>query len=390
MDIFRFTCPNNPTRLEEGVIINGLKSKMWVERYADAGEFKFTADAKSDMKTKLPIGSFISHIDTSEVMVVENHEVSDSGDGNAKIVISGRGFETILENRIAGRNGGSAPSYQSDYNILNPDYIWNQIIDIIKQNITYAATYYLYGSGGAYTYTYSPDPNDEIPYIDARNAVVVTGEIIPRPFKIMPLYSLISGLLKLENLGLKVVRPNGPATPVFFPTFTPGHTTLYVHKGVDRSSQIVYSYDSGEIETAEYLWTNKANKNAAMVVGQFLLVFVIPPETGIDRRMMIVDATDIDGKYDRATLSGATLALVEDQMSKRGIAALQSQNDVSITKVEVSKQATKAKFRRDFDVGDLISVRGDYNAISTMRVIEYVEIEDETGNTGYPTLAPTY
>ncbi|MET0787162.1 MAG: hypothetical protein ABWY25_10690, partial [Paenisporosarcina sp.] len=100
MDIFRFANPTNKTKMEQGILINGLKSKMWIERYRDAGEFTLTAGADFNVKSQLPIGSFISHTNTSEIMVVENHEIKDNRDRESEIVITGRSFETILESRI--------------------------------------------------------------------------------------------------------------------------------------------------------------------------------------------------------------------------------------------------------------------------------------------------
>ncbi len=42
---------------------------------------------------------------------------------------------------------------------------------------------------------------------------------------------------------------------------------------------------------------------------------------------------------------------------------------------------------KTYDVGDIITVDGEYNATTTMRISEYVEIEDETGDSGYPTFS---
>jgi hypothetical protein len=66
---------------------------------------------------------------------------------------------------------------------------------------------------------------------------------------------------------------------------------------------------------------------------------------------------------------------------------LASQNEVSISKVEISKNTTRYKYRTNYNVGDLVSVEGNYNTSAIMRVVEYVEIEDETGENSYPTLA---
>jgi hypothetical protein len=45
------------------------------------------------------------------------------------------------------------------------------------------------------------------------------------------------------------------------------------------------------------------------------------------------------------------------------------------------------QYRRDYNIGDLVSIDGNFGQTAVMRVIEYAEIEDENGNSGHPTLA---
>ncbi len=63
MDIIKFTNPGFDTLLEQGEIVNGLKSKMWVERYRDISDFEFTANSESMPHLVLPVGTLISHTD---------------------------------------------------------------------------------------------------------------------------------------------------------------------------------------------------------------------------------------------------------------------------------------------------------------------------------------
>jgi len=378
VDILRFTNPASPTLMHNAIIVDGFKTKMWVERYAEAGEFKFTADATPEMKNKLPIGSFVSHIDTGELMIVENHEINESGD-RPELVITGRGYETYLEKRITGVLWDPATNARQDYT-LAANYIWNQAVQLIKNHVDQAT---IFAAGH--------DVNDVIPYLDVRSSVPggTDGENVVRTIKLGTLYERLLELLKIEQLGIRVTRPGWE-----FPTFFPGYTTFYIHKGVDRTAEVLFSVDAGEIESAEYLWSEKASRNVAVVAGQFIVVVVTyDPDLFIDpsgyiRRAMYLDASDIDGKYDVTALVGATRDDVINAMNRRGFAALAINNDVAITKVEISKNGTAAKFRTDFDVGDIVTVHGDYNLTTAMRVSEYVEIEDPSGNQGYPTLIP--
>lgn len=362
MDIFKFNNPNHPLKMEDGEILNGFESKLWIERYNETGEFSLRAKTSTGMKTKLPIGSFISHIDTTEVMVVENHEISDGHSRNSDIIISGRGFESFFENRIVGSNQSfPVVGPLSDF-ILAPDYTWIQAIDLVARHV-------LDG--------FLINDDNAIPWMQLTYTVPGVGEAIQRLIKRGSLYSRLLELLAVDNLGIKVVRPGEwEATELL---------TIVFHVGTDRTNEIIFSHDAGEIETADYLWSIKKLKNAALVSGRWIETVVLGPEVEINRRMMFIDASDIDNAYSEPP-TGIDLSNVVFALEQRGNQILASQNNVAITNVEISRNNLGAKYRTDFEVGDLITVIGDYNETASMRISEYVEIEDETGNSGYPTL----
>ena len=74
-------------------------------------------------------------------------------------------------------------------------------------------------------------------------------------------------------------------------------------------------------------------------------------------------------------------------MQARGILALLSQNDLVLVKPELESNAESYVYRQDYNIGDIVTVIGNYGVQSKMRVVSYVEIEDENGETGYPTLS---
>lgn len=367
MDIFRFNNPTAPTKLESGEIVNGLKSKLWVEKYRDAGFFEVVANAKSGVKELLSIGSLISHVDSREVMIVENHEISDDKGKEPEIKISGRGFETFFEQRIVGSNK-TYPSSSgiADYELAADD-TWNQVVDLISEHILASRLI---------------DDNNAIPYVQVLTDIPGVGVDEKRLQKRTNLYTAVLELLKLDNLGIKVVRP-GSWSPLA--AGSPDMAVL-IHKGVDRSAEIIFSYDTGEIESADYLWSNKLLKNAALVSGKWIETMVVGVDAQFDRRVMHVNASDVDETYSAAPVE-PDLTNVINAMQQRGLEALAAQTEVALTKAEVSKEATKSTYRTDFDVGDLVTVSGDYNETSKMRITEYVEVEDENGVSGYPTLA---
>lgn len=351
--------------MEQAEVVNNLKTKMWVERYRAAGEFKFTCPANAGMRDVLPIGTFISHVETAEIMIVENHEINDQRGKEAELTISGSGLETDFMGRILGSNVVSPyVGVIGDYQ-LAADELWNQAVTMLKEHLDA---------------TILVDDDNAWPYLTIMTDIPAGGTEVARTIKRTNLHKALVDLLAIEELGVRIVRP-GPFSPV------PGtpNTTVLIHRGADLSSQLVFSYDTGEIESADYLWSNKKAKNAAFVSGRWVQVWVEGPETGYARRVMQVDANDIDNNLQAAPV-GAELATIVAAMEQRGRDALAAQNDVALTKAEVSREVNQNEYRVDFFVGDIITVQGDYNETSKMRISEYVEIEDQNGSIGYPTL----
>ena len=74
MELFKFVPGTTPTVLEQGQVINGYTSATWTERYSELGEFEIQTQLSSGLREFLPIGTLISHSNTLDVMIVENHE----------------------------------------------------------------------------------------------------------------------------------------------------------------------------------------------------------------------------------------------------------------------------------------------------------------------------
>jgi hypothetical protein len=205
------------------------------------------------------------------------------------------------------------------------------------------------------------------------------------------LHARLMELLDIDGLGIKTVRP-GAWSP-----FGPNSydTAFFIHAGVNRTQSVVFSHDSGEIESAAYLWSNKKLKNAAFVTSKWLQTVVFAgtfPYYALNdsRRYMHVDASDIDEDFETPPTDvgdPSEIDILTYVMELRGLDALSAQKDVAITRAELAKDAVHARYRSDFGLGDFVTVIGGYNESSIMRVTEFVEIEDETGRRAYPTLS---
>lgn len=366
MHLFKFTHPTK-TNLTYGTAINGYSSAMWIERYRDAGEFEIEANLSSGLLDFLPQGTLISHVDTLDVCIVEDHEINDEVDEEPTIKITGRTLDAWLENRIVGINYayGTPAAPFTEY-ILASDLTWVQIETLINAHIKDSEV------------TNANDSlNDDIL---AYTNILGSGSVEARTIKRGNLHERVIELLSIDDLGLRVIRKH-PSHSLASPTTT----RLYIHQGTDRSDSVLFSANAGDVDSAQYLWSLRKRKNAALVQGRYVETVVVSTDAGYDRRWMFVDASDIDGSLTTAP-SGGTLTAIRTKMQRRGLDALKKQTDVNIAQVDISRNI-RVQYRKDYDIGDIVMVDGNYGISEKRRVVEYVEIEDQNGVSGHPTLA---
>lgn len=359
MDLFKFVNGVTPTTFTEGQAINGYDRLTWVERYSAPGEFKIETTLSSGLSIQLPVGCMISHADTLEVMIVENHEIEETIDEDPKLTISGRTFWSYFENRIVGMLDARAENDWHPY-ILAADYTWNQLVKLINDHIQNPPA----------------DVNDALTNIKANTSVTGVSVSEARTLKHDDLFKHVSDILKIDDLGIKTIRRNEFGVTGGSNT----ETKIHIYKGANKTSTIMFSSVSGDISQAHYLISQKKNKNCALVLGDHFHIMVDGPETKYDRRMMLVDGKDIDKDL------SLTLPAIISAMTIRGKQALASQNMVSISQIDLSDNA-RPQFRRDYNIGDLVSIDGSYGSIDIRRISEYAEIEDENGTSGHPTLS---
>jgi hypothetical protein len=382
VDVFKFNNnPSTPTKMENGEIINDINNKMWIERYREVGEFKFSSSVSSGLKDKLPIGTFISHKDTREIMIVEDHEINESQGEEAIITVTGRSLESWLENRVLGANFPDsfhaahgeytewpAPGLYS-YNHMHhiKDYAWAQAIALFKEHVDPA---------------FLKDDNDQFPYLDIVSITAGGRQAYRKLERGISVLEGIQTLLAVQNLGIRSQRPSTLNILTIL-----GNTTLVIHSGFDRTDTISFSYDGGEILDADYFWSNRDFKNYAYISSKWVETWAESANTDVfhRRRYIWVDGSDLDADFDVEPGPTEIIPLVDDLII-RGQDELDKHNNTNLTKVNAIHQPLDSQYRIDFNCGDLVTVNGNYNDSLTMRVTEYVEVEDENGEQGYPTL----
>lgn len=378
MDIFKFNVDPNHAYAKDflglGEMINGIKTTTWVERYRDPGEFTITGDVSSGLRTTVPINSLISHLDTKEVMIVENHEIDEDVDeGEPQITITGRSLDSWLEQRCYNNNvpgGVTPPATLGDLHWAS-DSPRDQAVGILNFLFHIPIT--------------TPPPSWPISlnlnYITAVAAEehVHANAIAARTFPRGELHKIIIDLIAIDDYGIRTIRPN-PGDP------DPERTYFVIHNGFDRSNSVIFSHAAGDLNKAKYLWSNKSYKNAAYVVSTYNEdVLITGSFSSLNARVLYVDGKDLDSQISPPP-TGVPQQDVRALMLTRAQDAITAAKETSIISADISTN-TKYKFRTDYDVGDIVTVQGNYDVTSIMRVTEHVEFQDENGESGYPTLS---
>lgn len=372
------------TNWREGKIVNGIKSAVWVERYRDPGEFTIVAIPSVELLTQLSIGTFLSHTDTKDFMIVETHELTEDAEDGPELIISGRSATTIYEQRIL------TPG-ETGFYIANPDTgPYPRPDDWIQRDFPYQIKLSATSRRTRAQEILEYNSLSTTPWIDAQTGTVgfnittqasvpaFAGEMVIRRGNKL---DAAIDMLTVTDSGMRAERP----VPLVGSSGTT-NAQLYIHNGIDKSTLIQFSVESGELSDARYLWSNKSYKNAAVVVGQYHAVSIIPGTTGFDTRIMVVDANDINDRYIDYKDPLSKLTGIQQALTRRGLEALAAQSLTYIVEANATK-STRYVYRKDYNIGDQIKVVGRYGLSANMRVTEYTEVDDENGESSYPTLS---
>ena len=392
MDVVRL---DGDTYLPNG-LVEGYNSMIWTERYQKNGDFEMHTPNIEKMKIFLPEGSYISLLDSEEVMRVETHEIQVNSAGVPELTVTGRTFETFLENRIALNTYGAPWKAVWEYTIYEivALILWQYLVYEGDQDVTI--------TDGL------KDPNTSISnLITTLTTDISVWDPETDTFSIPSqewwldegdLYKPFLDFLTLSGLGYRNIRPSGTTAKHIEFNSTVGlgrgmsiieewvdisQLRLDVYSGLDRSrfqsdrEPVIFHYDSGHIENPKYLFSISDWKNVATVSSSIGRVDVgDTAASGVDRRILFVDGGSLgDLDYDEFSAS----------LTQKGLIELAKHNKAIVFDGAISP-ISQYKYGSQYFLGDTVTLLAQYGFESTMQVAEYIRTEDQAGDRGYPTL----
>lgn len=339
-----------------------FSSLAWTERYREAGDFQVIVENDIEILDILPVGALISHTDTHEVMIVENHEIDRDSNRLLTVTVSGRSFETFAENR---------PTFGS-YAALTNSTTGDANVEILATQPANQAGTLLFQQAFQDGYA---GVGYSIPNVQVSMNVRVLDPAMAHPVQRGDIYTRALEFLAVGDSGVMTYRPDYSTGPTYL--------QVIVHDGVDRRNAVIFYAQYEDLEDAKYFWSIKDYKNCAIVAAKYYVRFYQHRDlpflpSGLDRRVLYVEASDLEGNYSPPSAS--------DVISSRGQNALDEHRKIALLQATISPSA-KPKFKIDYDVGDLVTVFGEFSTAQTMRVTEHILTVDSSGAKGFPSLS---
>lgn len=371
MDIF--TLEHVGSSYKNGELVNGLRKKQWTERYLEPGEFVLVGEPTDQLREQLAIGTLISHVDTKEVMIVEDHQIEERSGSAPIFTVTGRSLDSFAESRVVTDNGlgFNGPTDSGPPKTLYDYTAWPyKFTDITPPELAVKLLEEQLETNKATRSSFM------VPHLSVLHNITTT---YTRKDQDVPRGDLASQLLEILGdieAGLKTMRPDE----------THDDIRLMVHKGTNKKATVRFSFAKGDVLNAKYLWSSRDYRNAAYISTRYQGLYVVlggddTDLTGLDKRVTFIDATDIE----RAD-TWARVAEIYSLLKTRAKRELRKKKrERNVLEAQVSP-LTRYRYRKDYDIGDVVHVDGNYDVSANMRVVEYVETDEGSGSLGVPTL----
>lgn len=349
-------------------VIDQYSSLIWTRRYWDVGDFEIYLPADSALLEYLQIGYYVFREECECVMMIEHIEIKTDAENGNYFTISGRSAENILSYRVIANAGG--------FGTDRPSAMCYFLI-------------YLEAKGMAAKYA-----DREIDII--KNVGLLDGEdnlMIWNTFRYQNLLDTVFSLCKQYGFSFKFVLTDEKD----------GFDVIFF-RGIDRTlgqtenPPIIFSPKYYNLINTDYVLDSESNKTMAFIAGEGegdarSVIWThktwnsadehkVPKQ--LDRREIFVDARDLQKKKDDGTYyTDNEYATILRQRGKEKlfetgiIEGLSGEVDTTLQFI----------YRRDWDLGDLVSVENEYGMTATARILEVIEVDDESGYKVTPTFS---
>lgn len=357
-------------------VVDTYISFIWTERWSTMGDFELVTLATPNNKYRFVADTKLSIMQSKRVMIVETVEETDDVEKGSVLKIKGRCLNSMLEKRVAAKVSTITSLILNTWDTSG--FSPMQLLDLYFFSICY--------DGDLST-------GDVIPFLQLSGSLY-PAENIPDPYplgieyslKPKDLYAALREICDAYDIGFRFYRDPNASKLYFEPTM-----------GCDRTMAqtdfppVTFSQDMANlVDTTQFIDYSKYY-NAVQVIYFY--------KDGSDNDVTIsefVKAEELDfseGGFDQKTKLLAITQIPEDMLLvdvpayliKLGQEELSRSKPVTLYDGEISKNS-QYTYEVDYNLGDIVEVRGNDGGTAYMRVVEQIFKCDDSGEATYPSL----
>ena len=396
MDVFRIYLNLGANVYET---VTGVEDMIWVERYNQPGEFVIVGDPVP-LQEQLPLGAYVSHSLSQDIMVVESHFIDESKYESPKVEITGRCLSTyIMDHRVVSFRQSDVPA-EIDGGPVDGD-IWNEGgfggLSIFPMAYDLGALN-SWEAVQALLYDHLVNPTATLEAIENLEIVIASGlgaYSDGSPYRITKKLTYLSeavySILKAADIGLKVLRPgpNRKAIELAYDSETDFSESIffYIYHGSELWESVFFNFNNGDISNARYSWSIKNEKNAVYSgnLSHTYREYFNNTVSGWNTKCLKVDANDYTPDETADTEE------IKNYLYGRGRDSFFASGANGVILDALGTQNAGPKYLFDYDLGAKVSVLGNYGVSTVMRVNEVAFIKDKKdGDMVIPVLVNPY
>lgn len=371
------------SELNKKYIIDIYSSIIWTPRYNTLGDCELVISASCENFKKIKECKYIIRDDDEMACEIKKVELKTDEENGDQLIITGTDVKDILNQRIV--------MNQTNFNGLVEDYIRTLINDAIinpKDSNRKIANFIL---------------DDKVGFTEKIREQVTYDYVGDK----------IQKLCKQYNWGYKVIIKNK-------------NFIFSLYKGKDRSNYVKFSQNFDNIATTDYLKDDSNIKNFTVIAGEGegaeRSKVTVGESIGIDRKELYIDARDISSSIDYTELlssyqngnektiggvlyyqvNGKSIAIITKN-EKGEVSEVKLCNDVYMESLKSTGYERMAQYKsnisfegeiivgvnyvykKDYNLGDIISIENKYGIFMKTRIVEVIENQDDKGYTIEPT-----
>lgn len=332
-------------------IVEEFSTFIWTERYVSHGDFKLVVEPSKKMRALLRTAKYLAISESIQVMIIEQVLLAEDDEGAETLTVSGRTLTAFLSTRTVSRNTEEGLNWVAK----------GTVGSIITRMVSSSCVY------GTNVNTY-----DIIPELWVNNAITDEPAVIDVAVKPQELYEAVRELCEPERLGFSIdLLPTSP------------RLRFRVYKGQVRPN-VMFTSTLDNLSNESYLKSQTDYRNIAYVWAMEGIQFEIVPAPGVSptisgvaRRVLNVDASDIDATQ-------MTDAEYTSALRRRGREALGAHKYLNIFDGQITT-INPYKYRTHYFLGDTVSMMDEAKVKKQAVVSEYIWAIDAEGLRSYPT-----